>query len=264
MEQFNRVVEDMKSSNGKVFHEQAQQLMLGFSELGIGLPRGASDNHSAELFMKLVDKAAKRRLDSVQVLDKFRDAFKRLTSLRANEVNRASVAGLTEGQCKQALVLASDRKKHEMAKMEVEQQELIARAEKAAKESEALRMELEKLRTRTSKDDREAAGLRRLLAQADVDLCSLRASNIELTEKVTDLEEQLTKWIAYGRDASGKTEELEEKLRCSICMDQPKNTVFACGHTCCGQCASEWKKCYYNCASERRQKPVKYSFPIYL
>lgn len=232
------------------------------------------------------------------VLDKFRDAFKRLTSLRANEVNRASVAGLTEGQCKQALVLAckmlvdttknvilemdltrasesiyqhfdkqfksletvartcieksrefsesvrlvagllfsqitryiftADRKKHEMAKMEVEQQELIARAEKAAKESEALRMELEKLRTRTSKDDREAAGLRRLLAQADVDLCSLRASNIELTEKVTDLEEQLTKWIAYGECVLG----LESHGR-RLCLEtahvsRQKNQQFFC------------------------------------
>lgn len=61
-----------------------------------------------------------------------------------------------------------------------------------------------------------------------------------------------------------KVDDLEEKLRCSICMDRPKDTVFACGHTCCKECAAEWNKCYYNCKSERRQKPVRHAFPLYL
>ncbi|KAH7662523.1 hypothetical protein AAVH_43516 [Aphelenchoides avenae] len=140
----------------------------------------------------------------------------------------------------------------------------IALAEKAASDTEALNKELERVKARARKADGEAMELRRRLAQANEDMCSLQTSNGELSEKVTSLEEQLEEWIAYGKDASVKAENLEEKLRCSICMDQPKDTAFACGHTCCGQCASEWKKCYYNCQSERRQKPIKHSFPIYL
>ncbi|KAH7684431.1 hypothetical protein AAVH_41061, partial [Aphelenchoides avenae] len=171
---------------------------------------------------------------------KFHGAFKRLTSLRTAEVNRASVAGLTEAQCKQALILSckmledvnmslilemglksafldiyqrltkqyktmmneatnclkesADQKKDLMSKMEDEQQKLIVRAEKAAKESEALRMELETLKASKPKDEGEASELRRLLAQADADLCSLRESTRELTEKATYLEEQLAKY----------------------------------------------------------------------
>ncbi|KAH7706600.1 hypothetical protein AAVH_26170 [Aphelenchoides avenae] len=137
------------------------------------------------------------------------------------------------------------------------------RAEKAAKDRYAL-LELENIKIRLTKDDEEVTELRRQLAQSDTDLCALQASNSELSEKVKNLEEQLEECVAYGKTAAANVEDLEEKRRCSICMDRPKDTVFACGQTCCSQCASEWKKCYYNCQSERRLKPVKYSFPIYL
>ncbi|KAH7703067.1 E3 ubiquitin-protein ligase RGLG2-like protein, partial [Aphelenchoides avenae] len=102
----------------------------------------------------------------------------------------------------------------------------------------------------------ELAELRQRLAQADLDLIILRSANREVSETVAVLEGQLEKWIANGKASATKAEDLEEKLRCSICMDRPKDTAFACGHTCCGQCASECKKCYYNCTSERRQKPI--------
>lgn len=61
-----------------------------------------------------------------------------------------------------------------------------------------------------------------------------------------------------------KEETLEEKLTCSICGEREKNRVFACGHPSCQECAVAWRRCFYNCTSERRDKPVKHHFPLYL
>ncbi|KAH7698914.1 hypothetical protein AAVH_33987, partial [Aphelenchoides avenae] len=71
------------------------------------------------------------------------------------------------------------------------------RAEKAAKDRYALKQELENIKTSLLKDDEEVAELRRQLAQSETDLCTLRASSSELSEKLTDLEEQLAECVAY-------------------------------------------------------------------
>ncbi|KAH7708496.1 hypothetical protein AAVH_24251, partial [Aphelenchoides avenae] len=89
-----------------------------------------------------------------------------------------------------------------MSKTEDEHQkrttELASLAEKAAKDRDALRRELENIKTSLPKDDEEVTELRRQLAQSEADLCALRASNSELSEKVKNLEEQLMDCVAYG------------------------------------------------------------------
>ncbi|KAH7717325.1 E3 ubiquitin-protein ligase MIB2-like protein [Aphelenchoides avenae] len=114
------------------------------------------------------------------------------------------------------------------------------------------------------KVEHESRGLRKRLAEANTELASVRKSQQDLHDKLDENAKRLESATTKGAQLESEVDELQEKLRCSICMDRPKDTVFACGHTCCGECASEWKKCYYNCKSERRQKPVKYSFGIYL
>jgi len=39
-------------------------------------------------------------------------------------------------------------------------------------------------------------------------------------------------------------EEAQEELLCGICMEEKKNMVFSCGHTCCGKCAATLQLCH--------------------
>lgn len=91
----------------------------------------------------------------------------------------------------------------QISKMEDEHQkrtaELSSLADKVARDSDVLRKELENVKPSSPKDDEEAAELRRQLAQSDTDLCALRASNRELSEKMTNLEEQLAEYVASGK-----------------------------------------------------------------
>ncbi|KAH7708661.1 hypothetical protein AAVH_24085 [Aphelenchoides avenae] len=253
---FNRVVDDLKQSSVKYVGERAQALKVAASGIGVELLRKADG--SGELFTKLVGDIGRRRADSYKVQSKFTDAFKRLTSLETTEVNRASVAGLTDSQCRQALLLAckmlenvgklelveiflsaalnqvyehtveqfakletvaralanelvallkkeGDALRKRTSNVKIDQQqrndEFIALAEKAARDTNPLINELERVKASAWKADGEAMELRRWLAQADEDISSLQASNGELSEKVTSLEEQLEKWIARGECA---------------------------------------------------------------
>ncbi|KAH7716380.1 E3 ubiquitin-protein ligase MIB2-like protein [Aphelenchoides avenae] len=89
---------------------------------------------------------------------------------------------------------------------------------------------------------------------------SLLASNVE----IENLRKQLSVATQNGRTHATRADELEEKLRCSICMDRLKNVAFACGHACCDECASEWKQCPNKCEGPKSRKPVKHMFPLYL
>lgn len=70
--------------------------------------------------------------------------------------------------------------------------------------------------------------------------------------------------LVSGASNARTRQELDDRLRCSICEDREKNTVFACGHSYCDECATQWKQCPLRCTSHHGQKPVKHRFPLYL
>ncbi|KAH7716003.1 copine-1, partial [Aphelenchoides avenae] len=102
------------------------------------------------------------------------------------------------------------------------------------------------------------------LADAEKQLDASRGSLVDSTAEIETLRNQLRVATQNGQIHAARAKELEEKLRCSICMDRPKNVAFACGHTCCDQCAYEWKRCPNKCEGAKSHKPVKHTFPLYL
>ncbi|KAH7709853.1 e3 ubiquitin-protein ligase MIB1-like protein [Aphelenchoides avenae] len=56
---------------------------------------------------------------------------------------------------------------------------------------------------------------------------------------------------------------MERRIRCSVCMDHEKNTVFVCGHGYCKGCASEWGKCTV-CVTEKGNRPITFNHPLFL
>ncbi|KAH7716401.1 E3 ubiquitin-protein ligase MIB2-like protein [Aphelenchoides avenae] len=101
------------------------------------------------------------------------------------------------------------------------------------------------------------------LAEAEKELEAIRPSLAVSAAEIETLRNQLSVAIQNGRMHAARAGELEEKMQCSICMDRPKNVAFACGHTCCDQCASEWKRCPNKCQGGKSQKPVKHTFRLY-
>ncbi|KAH7705106.1 E3 ubiquitin-protein ligase MIB2-like protein [Aphelenchoides avenae] len=118
---------------------------------------------------------------------------------------------------------------------------------------------------RTVEAEREKAKMfEKQLSDAADQLGSLRAQHDEASAKCFDLEKQLKVALENGVVFEKKYEELEEKVRCPICMDREKNVSFACGHAYCEQCATEWNTCSYNCKRPNSGKPVKFRYPLFL
>ncbi|KAH7709079.1 hypothetical protein AAVH_23660 [Aphelenchoides avenae] len=106
LEHFDGAIEGIWQLNSKVLRGEAENLAPIFNTIGLEFPRQVNGMCAAEHFEKLVANADKRQTDSIDcVQEKFYDAFKRMTSLDTCEVNRASIGGLTDAQCRQALLL---------------------------------------------------------------------------------------------------------------------------------------------------------------
>ncbi|KAH7680375.1 E3 ubiquitin-protein ligase MIB2-like protein, partial [Aphelenchoides avenae] len=56
---------------------------------------------------------------------------------------------------------------------------------------------------------------------------------------------------------------MEKRIRCTVCMDRDKDTVFVCGHAYCNGCASEWRKCTV-CVTEKGNRPITFKHPLFL
>ncbi|KAH7709555.1 E3 ubiquitin-protein ligase MIB2-like protein [Aphelenchoides avenae] len=270
---------------GKDDERVFKQLLERTREVGIEPPSFLRSKPSMEQFFGAVDIAEKQEIDTLTAQSRFAEAFSKVTDLRITEVNKASVENLSHSQCKQALLMACKvscevaRLYHRQATLYIAFKDLAVhgavQVSKLVEEAQPFVADYEKLKAEQTvaakryKDCdvkllKEASELRKRLAQADQGLDALRNLNRELTNKLALLEEQLETALSKDTQLQEKVDELEEKLRCAICMDRPKDTVFACGHTCCKECAAEWNKCYYNCKSERRQKPIRHAFPLYL
>ncbi|KAH7699873.1 hypothetical protein AAVH_33019, partial [Aphelenchoides avenae] len=111
--------------------------------------------------------------------------------------------------------------------------------------------------------DSERKKTKRLPDQVKYFKKKLDAYEPDSSKNVKELQAQLDAAKIEGSATKKLADELVEKLRCQICMDRQRDTAFACGHTCCKQCSVKWEKCTFNCVSERRQKPVKFTFPLY-
>ncbi|KAH7704675.1 E3 ubiquitin-protein ligase MIB2-like protein [Aphelenchoides avenae] len=132
-----------------------------------------------------------------------------------------------------------------------------ARKEQPLNETEAL-IAAASNAERTIKAERERTKhLEKEIANAVGQLQAMRAAYDDASYKALNLEAQLKAALEKGN-------ELDEKLRCSICMDRQKNVAFACGHAYCKQCASEWNTCSFSCKRPNSDKPVKFRYPLFL
>ncbi|KAH7709550.1 hypothetical protein AAVH_23174 [Aphelenchoides avenae] len=265
------VVEQMGKDDERLF----QQFLQRIREIGIDPPSSLRSKPFIEQFFGAVRTAEKQDADTLTAKSLFAESFYKLTNLRITEVKKANVESLSESQAKQVLLIAckiacdvvhfyqrrttlctafKDLSVHSVAQFG----KLVEESKTFVDDNDKLKAEqtvaAKRYKECEAKLRKEASELRKRLTQADNGLKALRSSNRELAENLAALEQQLETAISKDAQLQEKVDELEEKLRCSICMDSQKDTVFACGHTCCKECAAEWNKCYYNCKSERRQK----------
>ncbi|KAH7698445.1 zinc finger protein, partial [Aphelenchoides avenae] len=64
-------------------------------------------------------------------------------------------------------------------------------------------------------------------------------------------------------DVRKHIDELERMVHCAICMDRPKDTAFACGHTYCNECAVELRQCTFGC-KKQNGKPLTFKYRVFL